>query len=129
MTFDVYGTCSAINCHGIIEEHLLHLTEIVEETDIQKIKINNTLLMLLTYMTSSLLHPAIFGIQSIVIKLWLLPFSLQHGSTYGGNPLASRVAIEALKVSGGINQCYITILDNIATNIFPIFTFASHFQS
>ena len=38
MTFDVYGTCPAINCHGIIEERLLHLTEIVEETDNQKNK-------------------------------------------------------------------------------------------
>ena len=73
-------------------------------------------------MTLSLLHPAVFGIQSIVIKLHL---SLQHGSTYGGNPLASRVAIEALEVSGRINQCYITILNNIAANLIPTFTFTN----
>ena len=81
--------------------------------------------MLLTCMTLSLLHPAVFGIQSIVIKLQLLHFSLQHGSTYGGNPLASRVAIEALEVSGRINQCYITILNNIAANLIPTFTFTN----
>ena len=29
----------------------------------------------------------------------------EHGSTYGGNPLACRVAVEALKVSVGYSKC------------------------
>ena len=28
----------------------------------------------------------------------IFPFHTQHGSTYGGSPLASRVGIESLKV-------------------------------
>ena len=71
---DIYGTCSAINCHGIIEERLLHLTEIVEETDIQKIKINNTLLMLLTYTPSNIWytkHSYQTMVTSLLFTAWI----------------------------------------------------------
>ena len=42
-----------------------------------------------------------------VISIYLL-FSLQHGSTYGGNPLASRVAMASLQVC---NTIYILIFE------------------
>ena len=50
----------------------------------------------------------------------ILLLSLQHGSTYGGNPLASRVAMASLQVCNmkilPINSIAISSISNDVTN-------------